>query len=163
MKATSIAQQPSGNTTCNLTLTIILHRPYPNITLILTPWSPLLNFAHLCRSYPFPGSIVFISPAFSVLCEIWIGLVFSQIAPHSVHPPQSGPSSRHLFPPTFIVVTSFASFLSYLLITRRYQDRRLWVTYFVIGLSIASLLNFSFLILSFLFCPGSTLEFVYRL
>ena len=37
-----------------------------------------------------------ISPCFSVLCELWIKLVLSQIAPHSVHPPQSRLSSRSL-------------------------------------------------------------------
>ena len=35
-------------------------------------------------------------PCFSVLCELWVELVLSQIAPHSVHPPQSGPTSRSL-------------------------------------------------------------------
>ena len=35
-----------------------------------------------------------LSPGFSVLCELSIELVLFQIAPHSVHPPQSGPSSR---------------------------------------------------------------------
>ena len=35
-------------------------------------------------------------PSFSVLCELWVELVLSQITPHSVHPPQSGPSSRSL-------------------------------------------------------------------
>ena len=37
-----------------------------------------------------------LSPCFSVLCELWVELVLSQIAPHSVHPPQYGPSSRSL-------------------------------------------------------------------
>ena len=60
--------------------------------------SPLLTFAHLCRSYPCPGSIVITAflHCFSVLCENWIELVLSHIAPHSVYPPQSGPSSRSL-------------------------------------------------------------------
>ena len=50
-----------------------------------------------------------LSPSFSVLCELWVELVLFHIAPHSVHPPQYGPSSRSL-PPTFIVVTFFATF-----------------------------------------------------
>ena len=37
-----------------------------------------------------------LSPSFSVLCQLWVELVLFQIAPHSVHPPQSGPSSRSL-------------------------------------------------------------------
>ena len=37
-----------------------------------------------------------LSPSFSVLCQLWIELVLFQIAPHSVHPPQSGLSSRFL-------------------------------------------------------------------
>ena len=36
--------------------------------------------------------------------------------------------SIHLFPPTFIVVTSFATVVSSLLITWRYHERRFWVT-----------------------------------
>ena len=37
-----------------------------------------------------------LSPCFSVLSELWIELVLFHIAPLSVHPPQSGPSSRSL-------------------------------------------------------------------
>ena len=59
---------------------------------------------HICCSplpilYPCPGSIAIIaclSPCFSVLCGLWVELVLSQIAPHSVHPSQSGPSPRSL-------------------------------------------------------------------
>ena len=61
--------------------------------------------------------------------------------------------SRDLFPPTVIVVTCFATFVSSLLITWPYHERRFWATYVVIGLTIASLLNFSFLIRSFLVLP----------
>ena len=39
-----------------------------------------------------------LSPSFSFLCELWVELVLSPIAPHSVHPPQYGPSSRYLPP-----------------------------------------------------------------
>ena len=80
----------------------------------------------------------------------WVELVLFQIAPHSVHPPQSGPSTRY---PTFIVVTCFATFVSSLFITWPNHERRFWATYVVIGLTIASLLNFSFLIRSFLVLP----------
>ena len=38
----------------------------------------------------------YLSPSFSVLCELWVELVLFQIAPHSGHPPQSGPSPRSL-------------------------------------------------------------------
>ena len=78
--------------------------------------------------------------------------MLSQIAPHSVHPPQYWPSPRSL---PFIVVTFFATCVSSLFITWPYNERRFWVTYVVIGLTIASLLNFSFLILPF--CPESIL------
>ena len=60
---------------------------------------------------------------------------------------------RGLFPPSYIVVTCFATFVSSLLITWPYHERRFWVTYVVIGLTIASLLNLSFLIRSFLVLP----------
>ena len=88
-------------------------------------------------------------PCLSVLCELWVELVLSQIAPHSLNPPQSGPSSRSL-PSTFIVATCFATFVYVLLITWPYHERCFCATYVEIGLTIASLLNFSFLIRSFL-------------
>ena len=59
------------------------------------------NAAHRCS----PLSILSLSgvdrhdcllPSLSVLCELWVELVLSQIAQHSVHPPQSGPSSMSL-------------------------------------------------------------------
>ena len=59
-----------------------------------------------------------------------------------------------LFPPTFIVVTCFAIFVSFLLITWPYHERRFWTAYVVIGLTIASVLNFSFLIRYFLVLPS---------
>ena len=66
---------------------------------------------------------------------------------------------RCLFPPTFSVVTSFATFLSSLLIiTWPYHERRFWVTCVVIGLIVASLLNFSFLNLSFRVLPWINLS-----
>ena len=66
--------------------------------------------------------------------------------------------------PTFIVVTSFVTLLSSLPIIWPYHERRFWVTHVVIGLTIASLLNFSFPILPFfLFCHESILEFSSRL
>ena len=39
-----------------------------------------------------------LSPSFSVLRQLWVELDLFQIAPHSVHPPQSGPSSRRYLP-----------------------------------------------------------------
>ena len=60
---------------------------------------------------------------------------------------------RVLFHHTFIVVTCFTTFVSTFLITWPYHERRFWPTYVVIGLTIASLLNFSFLIRSFHVLP----------
>ena len=37
-----------------------------------------------------------LSPSFSVLCQLSVELVLFEVAPHSVYPPQSGPSSRSL-------------------------------------------------------------------
>ena len=37
-----------------------------------------------------------LSPSFSVLGELWVELLLFQIAPHSVHPSQSGPSTTSL-------------------------------------------------------------------
>ena len=61
---------------------------------------------------------------------------------------------RGLFPPTFIVVTCFATFVSSLLIALPYHEMRFWATYVVIGLTIAPVLDFSFLIRSFLVLPS---------
>ena len=58
-------------------------------------WSS--QIVHLCSplmSVSLSG--VCLSPCFSVLCELWVELVLFQIAPHSVHPPQVGPSSRSI-------------------------------------------------------------------
>ena len=76
----------------------------------------------------------------------------SQIALHPVHPPQFGPSSRSL--PShhhcwYMLCNVCIVSSQHMAI----QERRFWVTYVVIGLTIASLLNFSFLILSFLVLP----------
>ena len=88
-----------------------------------------------------------LSPCFSVLCELWVELVLSQIAPHSVHPPQSWPSRCFL-------LCNVRLFSSY-----GHTTKGVSVWHVVIGLTIALLLNFSFLILSFLFCPESILAF----
>ena len=65
-------------------------------------------FAHLCRSYPCPGSIAMAaSPNASRLCASvgsWLlafcslrfALGYWLLAPHSVHPTQSGPPSRFI-------------------------------------------------------------------
>ena len=116
--------------------------------------SPLLTFAHLCRSDPCPGSIamtVFLhaSRSCASLGSSWWCL--KSLCTRSIHLSLGLP--RGLFPPTVIVVTCFATFVSSLLNTRPHQERRFWVIYVVIGLTIASLLNFSFLILSFLVLP----------
>ena len=108
--------------------------------------------AYLCRSYPSVIPVRIRSPwlHFSmllVLCELWIELVVSQIALHSVHPP--GPSSRSLSSHLHCCYL-LCNIRVFLLITWPYHERRFWVTYVVIGLTIASLLNFSFLIRSFL-------------
>ena len=60
-----------------------------------------LQYAHLCSPLPILSLSGVdrhdcISPCFSVLCELRVELVVSQIALHSVHPPQFGPSSRSL-------------------------------------------------------------------
>ena len=62
------------------------------------PSLSLMTIAHLCRSYvPFRGDRHnCISPRFSVLCKLWLEMVFFDIAPDSVHPSQSGPSSMSL-------------------------------------------------------------------
>ena len=57
-------------------------------------WFKLLS-AHLCRSSGV-GSHDCLSTCFSVQCELWFEMVFFHIAPYSVHPHQSGPSSRYL-------------------------------------------------------------------
>ena len=70
------------------------------IILLCIFWG-LLTFAHLCSPLP----ILSLSGVdrhdclllrFSVVCEVWVELVLFQIALHSVHPPQFGPSSRSL-------------------------------------------------------------------
>ena len=118
-------------------------------------FSQVVMYAYLCVPLPILSLSGVdrhdcLSPSFSVLGELWVELVLFQITPHSVHPPQSGPSTRS---PTFIVVTCFATFVSSLLITWPTHERRFWATYVVIGLTITSLLNFSFLIRSFLVLP----------
>ena len=110
--------------------------------------------AYLCRSYPCLGVDRHdrLSPSFSVLCELCVELMLFQIAPHSVHPPQSGPSSRSL--PSHLhrryLLCNIRVFSSH---SWPYHERRFWATYVVIGLTIASLLNFSFLNRSFLVLP----------
>ena len=142
-------------------VTMHARRPFPvsarasSIGKISVIW--LLSGCHVCVPLPILSLSGVdrhdcLSPSFSVLGELWVELVLFQIAPLSVHRPQSGPSTRYL-PSTFIVVTCFATFVSSLLITWPYHERRFWATYVVIGLTIASLLNFSFLIRSFLVLP----------
>ena len=116
--------------------------------------APLLTLAHLCRSYPCPGSIAMIAflhadRSCASLGSSWWCL--KSLCTRSIHLSLGLP--RGLFPPTVIVVTCFATFVSSLLYTWPYQERRFCVTYVVIGLTIASLLNFSFLILPFLVLP----------
>ena len=111
---------------------------------------PLFAFAHLCRSYPCPGSIAM--TAFlhaSRFCASFGSsrCCLKSLRTLSIHLSLGLP--RGLFPPTFNVVTSilvFLPFVSSLLITWPYHERRFWVTYVVIGLTIASLLNIFFLI-----------------
>ena len=114
----------------------------------------MLTFAHLCRSYPCTGSIAM--TAFfhaSLFCasfgSSWCWL--KSLCRLSIHLCMGLPGG--IFPPTVIVVTCFATFVSSLLITWPCHERRFWVTYVVIGLTIASLLKFSFLIRSFLVLP----------
>ena len=106
------------------------------------------------RSYPCPGSIAMIAFFHPYrFCarsgSSWCCL--RSLRTLSIHLSLGLP--RRLFPPTFIVITCFATFVSSLLITWPYHERRFCVTYVVIGFTIASLLNFSFLILSFLVFP----------
>ena len=104
------------------------------------------------------------SPCSSVECEVWIELVLSQIAPHSVHPPQSGPSSSSL--PSYLHrCYLLCNFL--VIITWPYHERSFLVTYVVIGLTIASILafwtfRFYFCISVSVFCPESILAFLSR-
>ena len=112
------------------------------------------TFAYLCRSYPCPGSIAMI--AFRHPSRFWASFgsswcCFRSLRTRSIHLSLGLP--RGLFPPTFIVVTCFATFVSSLLITWPYHESRFWATCVVISLTIASLLNFSFLIRSFLVLP----------
>ena len=125
---------------------------------------PVITASHEDNAYLcVPLSIFFLSgvdrhdclsPSFSVLCQLWVELVSFQITPHSVHPPHSGPSSRSL--PSHLHCCHMlcnVRLFSSLLITWPYHERRFWVTYVVISLTIASLLDFSFLIRSFLVLP----------
>ena len=126
-----------------------------NMLTLLAHYMPthLRTFAHLCRSYPCPWSIAM--TAFlhaSRFCassgSSWCCL--RSLRTLSIHLSLGRP--RGIFPPTFIV-TCFATFVSSHIITLPYHDGHFWVTYVVIGLTIASLLNFSFLIRSFLVLP----------
>ena len=115
---------------------------------------PLFTFTHLCRSYPCPDSIAM--TAFlhaSRFCasfgSSWCCL--RSLCTRSIHLNMGLP--RGLFPPTVIVVTCIAPFVLSPLITWPYHESRFWVTYVVIGLTIASLLNLSFPIRCFLVLP----------
>ena len=130
-----------------------------SVHLLLTKCSMYLStsmstFAYLCRSYPCPGSIAmiaFLNP--SRICasfgSSWC--CFRSLRTRSIHLSLGLP--RGIFPPNLIVVTCFATFVYSLLITWPYNERRFWVTYVLIGSTIASLLNFPFLIRSFLVLP----------
>ena len=96
--------------------------------------------AHLCSPLPILSLSGVdrndcLSPCFSVLCELWIELVFSQTDPHSVHPPQSGHSSRslpsHLHRCYFLCNMCFFS-SHYMAMwyghVMRIEERRVWVT-----------------------------------
>ena len=109
---------------------------------------------HLSRSYPCPGSIAmtaflhdsrFCASSGSSLC------CFRSLRTLSTHLSLGLP--RGLFPPTFIVVTCFATFVSSLLITWPYHERCFWVTCGDWLDHVALLMNFSFLIRSFLVLP----------
>ena len=116
------------------------------------------TFAYRCRSYPCPGCvgliviIAFLHPSRFCARFGWSWCCFNSLRTRSIHLSLGLP--RGLFPPTFIVVTCFSTFVSSLIIAWPYHERRFLVTYYVvIGLTIASLLNFSFLIRSFLVLP----------
>ena len=84
---------------------------------------------HLCRSHPCPGSITMIAFLHaSRFCasfgSSWCCL--KSLRTLSIHLSLGLP--RGLFPPTFIVVTCFATFVSSLLIAWPYHERRFWVT-----------------------------------
>ena len=72
---------------------------------------------------------------------------------------------RGLFTPTFIVVTCFATFVSSLLITWPYHERRFWVTYFMWWLvwPLHRSWTFHFCFGLSLFCPESILASSSRL
>ena len=88
-----------------------------------------LTLAHFCRAYPFPVSIAmtdFFRP--SRLCASFGSSWYTFVSVRTLSIHLSMGSLRGLFPPTFIVVTSFATFLSSHLITWPYHKRRFWVT-----------------------------------
>ena len=80
--------------------------------------------AHIYRSYPCPGSIAM--TAFIQASQFCAMFRSSWCSFMSLHRSLSLP--RGIFPPTFIVVTCFATFVSSLLITWPYHERRFWVT-----------------------------------
>ena len=81
---------------------------------------PILSLSRVDRHDCFP-------PCFSVLCELWSSwCCFKLLRTRSIHLSLGLP--RGLFPPTFIVVTCFATFMSSLLITWSYHERRFWAT-----------------------------------
>ena len=115
---------------------------------ITTAASSLFTQAHIYRYYLCLGSIAMTavfhaSPFCASFGSNWCSFIWLR----SLGLPQG------LFPPTFIVVACFATFLSSLLITWPYHEQRFWVTCEAIGLTIASLMNFSFLIRSFFVLP----------
>ena len=152
-------------------LSVYNHFHDPIIIHIFQSSSPhgltILLFSHLClphlplllclvlASYPCPGSIAMTAfHRVSLFCasfgSTWC--CFKSIRTLSIHLSPGLPGG--IFPPTFIVVTCFATFVFSLLITWPYNEMRFWATYVVIGLIIESVLNFSFLIRSFLVLPS---------
>ena len=83
------------------------------------------TFAYLCRSYPCPGSIAMIAFRHPSLFCVSFGsswCCLRSLRTRSNHLSLGLP--RGLFPPTFIVVTCLATFVSSLLITWPYHERR---------------------------------------
>ena len=121
----------------------------PNIAIMLTFCSPLPIFSlsgvdrHDCLPL-----------CFSVLCKIWVELVLSQITPHSVHPPRSVWAFLEVssLPPSSLLLALQHSCLLFSI--HGHTTKGVSGSHnVVIGLTIASLLNFLFLIRSFLVLP----------
>ena len=124
----------SNKHVCNIPLSRYLTMPdHPHqkafSLLGLTAIAVCPTFVYLCRSYPCPGStamIAFLHP--SRFCARFGSSLccFRSLRTRPTHLSLGLP--RGLFQPTFIVVTCFATFVSSLLITWPYHERRFWVT-----------------------------------